>query len=370
MANEKKEGLDLDQGVAGGTYSTVKIFHFPDKVVSLLERRVSAPIYVRVKPTNRCDHDCFYCLYDPKISGVHNDVDARDEIPRGKMMETLGDFGEMGVEAVTYSGGGEPLVYPHIIEAVRKTLDLGIGLSMITNAQNLRGEVAELMARAYWLRVSLDYCDPKMFSEIRRRPERLFNRIVENVSDFARIKREECDLGVNCVVHEKNYEHLPEIAKLCKEMGVGNVRFSPSWKMEYQEWHPPEMRKVVWEKIEEARGLEDGTFSVGSTYGRYFSGDEGEARNKGRSYTRCFWMEVVPSIGADQAVYTCPCGSYEPECRIGSIQNQSFKQMWFSPETERFFRDFNAQATCAEECQNDEKNMLLNAFVACQRRKV
>jgi len=49
-------------------YSKEKILHHPQKVQSLLEGRVTPPIYVRVKPTNVCNHGCFYCTYADRIS--------------------------------------------------------------------------------------------------------------------------------------------------------------------------------------------------------------------------------------------------------------------------------------------------------------
>ena len=122
-------------------YETSKIFRHPYKLQSLLEGKVTAPIYVRVKPTNRCNHHCFYCAYD---SNSPIKIDRTLEIPCEKMMEILADFKNMGVKAVTFSGGGEPLIYPHIEETMEKTLDYGIDLSIITNGQKLNNKRAEL----------------------------------------------------------------------------------------------------------------------------------------------------------------------------------------------------------------------------------
>ena len=39
-------------------YSDLKIVHFPEKLRSFQEGRITAPIYVRVKPINVCNHAC------------------------------------------------------------------------------------------------------------------------------------------------------------------------------------------------------------------------------------------------------------------------------------------------------------------------
>ena len=45
--------------------SGMKIFHFPEKLRSLPRERgeLLPPIHVRIKPTNICNHDCWFCAY-------------------------------------------------------------------------------------------------------------------------------------------------------------------------------------------------------------------------------------------------------------------------------------------------------------------
>ena len=44
-------------------YSDYKIFAFPEKVQSFREGNVTAPLYVRIKPINRYNHACHWCVY-------------------------------------------------------------------------------------------------------------------------------------------------------------------------------------------------------------------------------------------------------------------------------------------------------------------
>ena len=357
--------MELNKGITG-KYSTLKVFHHPEKVKSLLERRVTSPLYVRVKPTNNCNHNCVYCLYHPEYSGIHQTVNRMDEIPKEKMMEVLDDFKEMGVKAVTFSGGGEPLLHPNITEILKKTLENRIRLSMITNGQSLKGEPAKLLYNADWVRVSLDYCTPEMFTEIRRRPEEHFDIVRQNIQQFARNKSPDCDLGVNCVVSNYNFDRLFDIAKFCKDLGVDNLRFSPFQRFsqtEFLEYHTP-IRDKVKKQIEKAKELQDAKFSIGSSYEGYF-----RDTNK-RGYPRCFYMEIVPVVASDQNIYTCHNRAYEPDGKIGSIKTQSFKDVWFSKKTAEFFKNFNPQKLCNHECSNDEKNRILNEFSNCKDKGV
>ena len=162
-------------------YGGLKIVWHHDKLDSLRKGIVTAPICVRIKPTNRCDHRCFYCSYDPDVEETNilsYGFNRNDEIPFEKMMEILDDFKEMGVKGITFSGGGEPLIYPRIEEVLKKTIQNGIDLSIITNGQKLEGKKAEYLYNAKWVRISLDSCKPETFCQSRRIPEVLFEKLV------------------------------------------------------------------------------------------------------------------------------------------------------------------------------------------------
>ena len=81
---------------------------------------VRAPVHIRIKPTNVCNHDCYFCAYRSQDMSLGEDMDKRDRIPREKMLEIADDLVAMGVEAVTFSGGGEPLIYPHLVETIER----------------------------------------------------------------------------------------------------------------------------------------------------------------------------------------------------------------------------------------------------------
>ena len=43
-------------------YSNLKIFDHIDKLnEAVKENKRVAPIYIRIKPTNNCNHKCYYC---------------------------------------------------------------------------------------------------------------------------------------------------------------------------------------------------------------------------------------------------------------------------------------------------------------------
>jgi MoaA/NifB/PqqE/SkfB family radical SAM enzyme len=339
------------------SYSKFKIVWHEEKLKSLLEEKVTPPIYVRVKPTNNCNHQCFYCSYDPEFGYVLSErFNRKDRIPKEKMMEILEDFEEMGVRAVTFSGGGEPLIYPYIEDALERTLENGIDLSVITNGQELRGKKLEFLKYAKWIRVSLDSVDPKTFQETRRVPQRRYAELIDNIGNFARIKNDSCELGINFVVNDKNHNQVFRAAKLFKDLGVNHLKITPLYTPKgFFEYHKP-LKKETERQIKLAReALAGPHFEVYDTYENDFVLT---SRNK-RNYPSCPIMQIVPVIGADSCVYTCHDKAYTSQGLLGSLRDQSFKDLWFSSETERIFQSFNPKKNCKHHCTYDSRNILI-----------
>jgi MoaA/NifB/PqqE/SkfB family radical SAM enzyme len=338
-------------------YGGLKIIWHPGKLDSFLKGEVSAPPYVRFKPTNRCNHDCFYCVYNPDFSGIHAETNRQDEIPFEKIMEILNDFKEMGIKAVTYSGGGEPLMHPNIIEVLKKTLEYDIDLSMITNGQRLKGEAAEILRKAKWVRVSIDSCDPVTFSETRNRPENWFNELAENIKNFSKIKESSCVLGINFVVNEKNKNHVYKAAEFYKNLGADHIKFSAAWKSEgFSEYHNQFKEDVVAQIKKAKEDFAGENFEIYDTYESDFS----LSGVSERKYNRCYVMQTIPVIGADSRVYFCHNKAYDDTGVLGSIKDQSFKELWFSKEAAEKFKNFNPNKSCRHQCTNDAKNIFIH----------
>jgi len=351
-------------------YSDYKILHFPEKVKSFFDEKLTAPIYVRIKPINLCNHGCFFCVYstgfrvkdgaeeDHIISHMHEDMKEEDVIPRDKLIEILQDLSDMGTKAITYSGGGEPLMHKDIVEIMQLTLDLNLDLSLITNGQNLVKERAKVLCNAKWVRVSMDYTDGIQMKKFRNVPEKSFDSVINNISNFASIKNKDCNLGVNYIVHNKNFENLYNFTKLLKDSGVDNVRFSPMYVPDFFNYHKP-IEEDVNNQLKKIQDLTSDNFVVNSTYNI----TPGSSHSNFRSYQRCYIMETVPVIGADLNVYTCHNKAYDNLGKIGSIKDRSFKDLWSDNETYSFIKNFNAKKKCLHECSNDRKNILLNDLI-------
>ena len=212
-------------GITPRVYSSLKLFRYPDRLKALVADRPMAPVHVRIKPTNVCNHSCYFCAYRSSAVSLGDDMNVRDRIPREKMAEIADDLVAMGVEAVTFSGGGEPLLYPFLSETIERLGRGGIRIGALTNGSQLRGRVATTFAEwGTWIRVSIDGWDAASYARYRSVSNAEFEKVTGNLAAFA-ARGSRCSLGASIIVDERNAKHIAVLASLLKDVGSGTSRF-------------------------------------------------------------------------------------------------------------------------------------------------
>lgn len=347
-------------------YSNLKIFAHADVLNDIREEKRVAPIYIRIKPTNYCNHRCYYCSYADSELGLRDSVNSQDQISWEKMQEIISDISDIGVKAVTLSGGGEPLIYPHIIGTMTKLLNAGIDLSIITNGQLLKDDRAEVLSEAKWVRVSLDSANADTYSKIRHLPETAFGEVCDNIRHFSKIKRNDCELGINFVVNHENADQIYDAAKMLKELGVNHIKYTARVTKDLFFYHEP-FKKNVIDQIHRAKDeLESADFRVINKY----EGDFDSALVFHRCYDKCYINRIFTVIAADSKVYFCHDKAYVTDGAVGDLKHRSFKELWFSEETIKRYQEFNPQKECNHHCVYDDRNELLNVFYSLDRNHI
>jgi MoaA/NifB/PqqE/SkfB family radical SAM enzyme len=336
-------------------YSNLKFLRYADHLEALREQRVVAPVHIRIKPVNRCNHNCWYCAYRVSNLQLGEDINYQDTIPEAKMFEIVDDVIEMGVKAVTFSGGGEPLLYKPLPEVVKRLALGGVRVASLTNGANLKGRVADAFAEyGTWVRVSTDAWDDASFAKSRGIKEGEFTQLLRNLSRFAE-RKSKCVLGVSFIVDANNCTHLYEACVLLKNAGVSHVKFSgvvvSNSGAENNLYHA-KIRAIVTGQIELARGLADAEFAV---INHYHDLDE----RFQKSYQRCPYLMFLTVIGADCKVYTCQDKAFTVSGTLGSIVKRRFKDFWYSDDNRQRLFGLNPAMECTHHCVSHGKNLAI-----------
>jgi organic radical activating enzyme len=101
------------------------------------------PIHVQLIPTNRCNYNCSFCSCGKR--------DKTIELPLQEIRGISGLISEYGCKAVTITGGGEPLMHPHINEIIQTLHQHNMDVGLVTN-----GMLLDCLEKDYltWCRIS------------------------------------------------------------------------------------------------------------------------------------------------------------------------------------------------------------------------
>lgn len=343
-------------------YNSLRIFRHKDYLDAVEKGDWKPPIYIRLKPTNICNHHCSYCTYGS--GGTQNKTDNRDIVDHGsmipweKMQEIAADMIEMGVKAVTFSGGGEPLTYPHINDAAASLAAGGVDLSLISNGELLDEERAEAFYEAKWVRISFDSPNEEEYCALRGIAPKSFRRVVTNIKNFAANKSKDCALGVNFVISKANYNRVYEAAVLLKDLGVDNVKFAAV--VDNSRGYHTEIKDQVIEQIHNAiTVLSDDGFRVINSY----ENDWMDKNFSKVSTPHCYICRLVTVIAADQRVYLCHTQAYDSHAVVGDISNKRFRDLWFSEETKARIANLNPQTDCRSNCVYEIRNGAIQGYL-------
>lgn len=337
-------------------YSSLKPLRFLDR---FKPGPVKAPVQVRIKPVNACNHNCWYCAYRVDNLQLGSGMDARDRLTAAKFDEIASDLASMGVKAVTFSGGGEPLIHARLPNAVRRLAAGGMRIGILTNGSLLRGEAAEtLAAHATWVRVSMDGWDGPSYAASRGCGEDEFAEVMANLERFS-AAAPACLLGASFIISRRNAEHILEFCRRAKDAGVRSVKLSAcvtgNSTQENDDYHAT-IEKRVAEQIDECLKLAGPGFEVVNHYHRMSGRFD-------KTYRACRIGQLLTVIGADQNVYICQDKAYTVAGRLGSIAERSFKDFWFSEENSRALHAIDPSRDCRHHCVAHLKNLLLDEIL-------
>ena len=341
-------------------YSSLKFLNFSDQINAIDKGEIVAPVHIRVKPINLCNHNCWYCAYRTDNVTLGDDMNDRDQIPKEKMVELAHEFVDMGVKAVTFSGGGEPLLYKSLPEIIEILAQGGIRIASLTNGSNLKGKVADAFAKhGTWVRISIDAWDDESYVKSRGAKSNDFSKLIKNIKEFTN-RNTQCVLGISLIVGKDNHNHITEVCALLKECGVDHVKISGAVVSNdaagNNAFHSS-IKDEVARQILEAKKLENRDFKILNHY------HDLEERFK-KNYSTCPFLQFLTVVGADQCIYTCQDKAYTETGKMGSIEGITFKEFWFSEENKTFLNNFNPSVKCNHHCVSHSKNIALHEYLS------
>lgn len=314
-----------------------------------------APVSVELDLSNTCNHSCPWCSFHGFRHEHWKQLDGT------RVLGLLDEFAEIGVQSVTYTGGGEPLVHKRITEILAKTVEVGIQFGVVTNGTLLRDEVAGLCAlHARFVRVSLDAGSEFTHQLLHATPKREYFQILENIRRVRADGGPALTIGVSFCVFDLNWQEIPQAVSAAKAAGADYLEVRPvlptDWRGGgFSEVLSSENVSKTMDLIERVReDLNGDPFKVIGMARRF------ESLNRpGKPYRRCHIGPLTTVVNADGNVYHCCQQRGQPDFIVGSILEHSFRDIWLTPEHRALLARIDV--SLCPTCRYDGYNELIEA---------
>jgi MoaA/NifB/PqqE/SkfB family radical SAM enzyme len=300
------------------------------------------PVRVELHPTNKCNLKCKFC-WQSASKNKNSTLELNDE----KLLAIVKEAGEWGVKEWIISGGGEPLVRKGITLNFMKLIkSYNMWGQLTTNGTLFDEKTAKEIVDMKWDQVQFSIDGPNAKThDYLRGVNGAFEKAVKNakfLSDYKKEKENDAPyLGFNTVLNRLNYNKLPEMIDLCKEVGFQLVYFEPIYpgylekeRLTLNEDEKEEMQRYIRETIKKAKKLNIST-NIENFYRKDIIGKEEfgntilkETEKDANPYVSLPCYQPWYLMGIKGCGLAGCCSTFE----IGEkIQNRTLKEVWNGP---------------------------------------
>lgn len=186
------------------------------KIIAFSEAQQATWAYLEL--TTACNLDCGWCFSAQKLN-------SSKKMSEDELSHVLSLLVNSGIKQITF-GGGEPLLYPNLVDWVSWLTQRGIIVNINSNGFFLTQELANRFAKAglNQFQTNIESIDEKKHDQIRG-GKGAHQHAIQAI-DFA------LKAGINVVsqvvVTKENMDNIPDILKFSKQLGVHRSRL---WDM-------------------------------------------------------------------------------------------------------------------------------------------
>ncbi|HMT96011.1 MAG TPA: radical SAM/SPASM domain-containing protein [Ferruginibacter sp.] len=273
------------------------------------------PVSVSFEPTTSCNLRCPECP-----SGLRAFTRPTGMLKKDFFSQTIDEIHKELLYLIFYFQG-EPYLNPDFLEMVKYASSKKIYTATSTNAHYLNDDIAKKTIESGLDRliISVDGTTQEVYQQYRVGGN--LQKVFEGARNIVKWKKtlhsKKPFVIFQFLVVKPNEHQVDEIKKLAKEIGVDQVRFKTAQVYDYEK----DPNQLIPETDE---------------FSRYKKLDDGTYVPKNKMANHCWKLWHANVITWNGLVVPC-CFDKDATHQLGSLQNQSFKQIW-NNEQYRTFR--------------------------------
>ncbi|MGE3703767.1 MAG: radical SAM protein [Vicinamibacterales bacterium] len=331
---------------------STKVFSHLPRLLDWQRGGAPAPVSLEVDLTARCSLGCRSCHQAHTHSrGPWTNrlrvlptgyTDVGDQADTTVTRQWLPQAKAAGVQAVVWTGGGEPTLHPDWMAIVDQAHVLGFQQGMYTLGGHLtRESAAHLAARAAWVVVSLDCADAETYAAEKGVGPARFDDACAGVRWLAAANG--AVVGVSFLLHAGNWVDAPRMLALAQSLGATYATFRPT--IEVSQDRPGHLLgDRAWVQTADARTL---LVELAATPGVECDPERFQewAAWRQHPYATCYGIRLGATITPDSRMWTCVNRRGLPDSLLGDLRTESFMQAW-SRHPRQWAVDQSCRAMC------------------------
>lgn len=339
-----------------------KLFHHLDKLHQIRTTgKTTAPVNVEIDLSNRCSLGCQWCHFAHthtrgplagKVDKPANSVSGGDLMDFDLAMRIVMQLRTAGVKSITWTGGGEPTLYPRFDAAIAYAAALGMEQGLYTHGGHIDEErAARLKKYCTWVYVSLDECDAESYRASKGIDK--FNAAGQGVARLA-LAEGPAVIGVGFLLHAKNYYRVGEMVTLGKVLGADYVQFRPT--ILYDQETPNQLSEDTAWLTDALVYLSEYADAPGvivdlERFRMYQSW-------QGHGYSTCHWSALQTVITPNGKVWRCLNKREHGDALLGDLSVETFADVWA-----RAGGTCAVDGSCRTMCRGHVPNLTLDSLM-------
>ena len=326
-----------------------KILCHPENISEWYHTGDTSPVTYELDVTNVCNHKC------PECFGYMNRLNNPITLNINFIKSIIEQISSFEGKAITFTGGGEPLVHPRICEAISYAHEQDLDVGIITNGGLLTKESCECITEhCKWIRISLDAGSAAQYTIRHGMPESEFKEVLHNISTLVKIKESmgsQVSIGAGYLT-PGSMEDMEAFTIICQDLGVNYVQFRPLL-IKYNQCD------ILYDESKSIESIQTLTDKYSSPeFNVLCSKHKYESITSNRAYGKCYGHHFTTAISADGKMYVCCHLKGIDKYALGDLNNSTIKEIWGSDQR-LFAYDNIALSECPLHCRCDSFNKIL-----------
>lgn len=349
--------------------AATKVFDHMDRLQAWQRGEPTSPVSLEIDLTARCSLGCQSCHqahthtrgpWANRLRVLPQGFESvGDVVDTSRLLFWLPQAKQAGVQALVWTGGGEPTLHPQWEPIVAHAHQLGFSQGMYTLGGHLDAGAARFLAeRLTWVVVSLDCADAETYAAEKGVPPARFEAACAGIRHLVGHR---AVVGVSFLLHAGNCGRVWDMLRLARSLGATYTTFRPTIEVSQDApgvpvgerlWaiaHADTLKMLAEEpdvECDPARFAEWATWT-------------------GHGYTTCHGIKLNATVTPDGRMWVCVNRRGLPDSCLGDLSRESFGAVWA-----RHPGHWTVDSQCRAFCRLHPQNVTLShVFAERQHRE-